>query len=108
MSARTRKAGDLPLGLLVAFFGGAALMAVSFFVTTGHDRSQEATVGIITQHGLPIPFAFTAPGYSHPDFSVAAALGSFMIWAALVFVVFRYLTSRLAFRRSRSRCIGTL
>jgi len=90
MSARTKKARDFLIGLLVAFLGGVALMVVSFFVTTGHDSSQEATVGIITRHGLPIPFAFTASGFSHPDFSISAALGSFMIWAALVFVVFRF------------------
>jgi len=90
MSVRTKKVGELLHGLLVALLGGAALMAVSFFVTAGHDSSQEATVGIITRHGLPIPFAFTASGYSQPDFSITAALGSFTIWAALVFIVFRF------------------
>jgi hypothetical protein len=90
MSARTRKVGELLRGFLVALLGGAALMVMSFFVTAGDDRSQEATVGIITRHGLPIPFAFTASGLSHADFSGTSALADYLIWAALVFVVFRF------------------
>jgi len=66
------------------------LLLVSRFVVTGHDSSQEATVGIITRYGLPIPFAFSAPGYSWIDFSGTAALADYLIWTALVFIVFRF------------------
>ena len=91
MSARTKKVGELLSGLLRAFVGGAVLLIMSLLITVGHDDSQEATVGIISRHGLPIPFAFMASGYSHLDFSSTAALADYLIWAALVFVVFRFL-----------------
>jgi len=92
MSARTRKVLNLLLGLTVAFLGGAALLLVSRFVSVGQDRSDEA-VGIITRYGLPIPFAFDAPGYAWTDFNGLAALADYLIWTALVLIVFRFIKS---------------
>lgn len=60
------------------------MLAVSFFVTTGHDYTQEQTIGVITKRGLPIPFAFSASGYSWPHFSASAALADYFIFVVLL------------------------
>ncbi len=79
---------DLFLAVVVALFGGTILFVFSFFVPTGHDYSQEQTVGVITQRGFPIPFAFSAPGYAWTQFDASAAMTSFIILVAVVFVLF--------------------
>ena len=70
--------------LLVSPLVGGILLAASFFVVSGHDYTQEATVGVITKHGLPFSFASTAPGYAWTQFDGSAAVHSFWVFFAVV------------------------
>ncbi|MGC3991255.1 MAG: hypothetical protein QM796_16560 [Chthoniobacteraceae bacterium] len=75
------------LTMIASLLGGGVLLAASFFVVSGHDDTQEATVGIITKYGLPFSFASTAPGYAWTQFDGAAAAYSFWIFVAVVAVL---------------------
>ena len=70
--------------LFVSLLGGGILLAASFFVVSGHDYTQEDTVGVITKHGLPFAFASTAPGYAWTQFDGSAATHSFWVFVAAV------------------------
>jgi hypothetical protein len=76
--------------VMAALFGGAAMLAVSFFVTTDHDYTQEQTIGVITKRGLPIPYAFSSPG-GHTDFSTFAIFADYFIFVVLLIFVIRAL-----------------
>ncbi len=73
--------------LFVSFLAGGILLAASFFVVSGHDYSQEDTVGVITKYGLPFTFASTAPGYAWTQFDGSAATQSFWVFVATVAVL---------------------
>lgn len=75
---------------VIGCLGAAVLTMGSFFITTGNDHTQEATVGVITRHGLPFPFAFTAPGFAWTRFDSSAAIRDFIIYfiIAAILIIF--------------------
>jgi hypothetical protein len=76
------------LGVIIALLGGAILLVASFFYTVGHDDTQKQSIGIITKHGMPFPFAFSAPGNTWTNFSGYAALADYSIYSVLILVLF--------------------
>ena len=73
MSTRTKKIGESLLAVFFALISGTALFALS--------------VGVISKHGFPIPFAFTAPGYAWTQFDGIAALTNYVTLVTLMFVL---------------------
>jgi hypothetical protein len=74
---------------IVAIFVLAPILSyLTAWVVTGHDSSQEATVGDIQLHGFPIWFQENAPGYSIGDGWHPERFGfNTLIWAVVLAVV---------------------
>lgn len=77
----------LLLAVIVALLGGAILLAASFFFTSGHDYTQKKTIGVITEHGLPFPFAFSASGNAWTNFSGYAAIVDYSIFFVFILIL---------------------
>ena len=79
------------LFVISSLIGGVILMWASLFVKVGYDWSEEATVGVITKRGLPIPFATNAPGYAWTQFNGSAAIADYLMFVSLILLILLFL-----------------